>query len=244
MKTALITGADRGLGLALVREYLNLGYTVFAGRFLADFHLLDDLKKEWPDTLHPVQLDVESRASILAAAQEVAAITDHLDVFVSDAAYMGGPENSRVKGEMPIDESLLEKAVAVNALGALQCVEILLPLLRKGEEKRLCIVSSEVSSVTLMQRDGDFRYCMSKTALNVAVRMLQNTLASEGFTFRLYQPGWMRRQQPDGSFTQWNDCQINAADSAKAAIPIFTSRRPDDAYKLELVDYLGSVWPF
>ena len=167
MKTVLLTGADRGLGLALAREYLARGYTVFAGRFLPEYALLD----------------------------------------------------------------------------ALQCVDVFLPLLDRGREKRLCFISSEVSSVALMQRDGDFRYCMSKTALNIAVRMLHNTLYPRGYSFRLYQPGWMRRQNPDGSLLTRDARQIDPAFSAARAMPLFTGTRPDEE-RLELVDYLGSIWPF
>ena len=104
-------------------------------------------------------------------------------------------------------------------------------------------MSSEVSSVALMQRDGDFRYCMSKTALNIAVRMLHNTLYPRGYSFRLYQPGWMRRQNPDGSLLTRDARQIDPAFSAARAMPLFTGTRPDEE-RLELVDYLGSIWPF
>ncbi len=243
MPNVLITGADRGLGLALAREYLGLGYTVFAGRYLRDYALLDALAREAGGRLHPIELDVESRVSIQEAARQVSSLTDHLDALVSNAAYMGGPENARIRGEEPIDEELMLKSVRVNALGALQCVELFLPLLDKGSQKRLCFISSEVSSVSLMQRDGDFRYCMSKTALNIAVRMLHNTLAPRGYSFRLYQPGWMRRQMPDGSLLNRDDRQINADDSAREAVRRFTDSRPDEA-RLELVDYLGSIWPY
>lgn len=243
MKTVLITGADRGLGLALTKEYLQHGYTVFAGRFLTDYGLLDELKAEVGDRLHPVQLDVESRQSILQAFETVSGLTDHLDAFVSNAAFMGGTESSSIRGDAPIDTQLLSKSIRVNAVGALQCVDIFLPLLDKGEEKRLCFISSEVSSVSIMQRDGEFRYCMSKTALNIMVRMLHTTLQPKGYSFRLYQPGWMRRQQVDGTLRSGDARQINAADSAAEAILRFTEHRPDEA-RLELVDYLGSIWPY
>lgn len=243
MKTVLLTGADRGLGLALAREYLARGYTVFAGRFLPEYALLDALHEAYPDRLFPVPLDVSDRQSILEARREVERHADHLDAFVSDAAYMGGPENSRIRGPEPIDLELLCKSVRVNALGALQCVDVFLPLLDRGREKRLCFISSEVSSVALMQRDGDFRYCMSKTALNIAVRMLHNTLYPRGYSFRLYQPGWMRRQNPDGSLLTRDARQIDPAFSAARAMPLFTGTRPDEE-RLELVDYLGSIWPF
>ena len=243
MKTVLITGADRGLGLALAREYLKLGYTVFAGRFLADYALLDDLAAENPGRLFPVPLDVSDPRSIDSAYAEVSRHADHLDVFVSDAAYMGGPENSRIRGEEKIDPALMCKSVRVNALGPLLCVHRFLPMLQAGEEKRLCFISSEVSSVALMLRDGDFRYCMSKTALNMAVRMMHNALFPAGFTFRLYQPGWMRRQMPDGSLYNRDDRQIDPGFSAARAMSVFTGRRADEG-RLELVDYLGSVWPF
>ena len=65
MKTVLLTGADRGLGLALAREYLARGYTVFAGRFLPEYALLDALHEAYPDRLFPVPLDVSDRQSIL-----------------------------------------------------------------------------------------------------------------------------------------------------------------------------------
>ena len=178
MKTVLLTGADRGLGLALAREYLARGYTVFAGRFLPEYALLDALHEAYPDRLFPVPLDVSDRQSILEARREVERHADHLD-----------------------------------------------------------------ASVALMQRDGDFRYCMSKTALNIAVRMLHNTLYPRGYSFRLYQPGWMRRQNPDGSLLTRDARQIDPAFSAARAMPLFTGTRPDEE-RLELVDYLGSIWPF
>lgn len=105
MKTVLLTGADRGLGLALAREYLARGYTVFAGRFLPEYALLDALHEAYPDQLFPVPLDVSDRQSILEARREVERHADHLDAFVSDAAYMGGPENSRSGARNPSTRS-------------------------------------------------------------------------------------------------------------------------------------------
>ena len=115
--------------------------------------------------------------------------------------------------------------------------------MKKGEEKRLCFVSSEVSSINMMHRDGEMRYCMSKAALNMAVRMLYNSLYEKGYTFRLYQPGWMRRVMPDGSKREGDVRQIEPEYSAVQAIPLFIGKKEDEQ-RLELMDYLHNGWPF
>lgn len=243
MKYALVTGADRGFGHCLGIELLNKGYAVIFGRFLGEYDLVSPLSERYPGRVFSVQLDVEQEDSIRRAAAEVGQITDHLDVFVSNAAYMGGPASSSLRSDTEIDPALIEKSIKTNAVGALKCVEALKPLLDLGEEKRLCFVSSEVSSVNMMQRDGDFRYCISKTALNMAVRMLYNSLFDKGYTFRLYQPGWMRRVQPDGSKKTGDPRQIDPEYSAAQAVDLFTGKKPDEQ-RLELMDYMHAGWPF
>lgn len=250
MKTALVTGADRGFGYCIATAFLQRGYTVYAGKFLDEYGLLEALAEEYPGRLIPVRLDVESRESIINARTEAERHAKHLDVLVSNAAFMGmGPMSQPGEHAAPpdlkehiIDVPLTEKSICVNALGALQCAEIFLPMLEKSEMKRLCFVSSEVSSVNQMRRDSAFRYPASKTALNMAVRMLHNTLYPKGYTFRLYHPGWMRRMLPDGSNHPGDARQIDASYSAQQAIAFIEKDRPDE-HRLVMVDYMGSIWP-
>lgn len=240
MKTAVISGADRGLGLSMATALLAQGWRVFAGRFLEEYALLDELQAQYPE-LYPVQMDVSSRESILEAYAEVCRHTDHVDMVISNAAYMGGPNSSTFKGELPIDFALLEYSFRVNALGALQLVEIFLPLLEKGDMKRICFISSEVSSVTMMHRDAGFRYTMTKTAVNVACRILYNDLFPQGYTFRLFQPGWMRRVLPDGSRAATGT--VDSDESAAVAVAQFVTDREDEQ-RLVLTDYLGNEWAY
>ena len=92
-----------------------------------------------------------------------------------------------------------------------------------------------------MRRTGSFRYGMTKTALNLGVRMIYNTLRPEGFTFRLYQPGWMKRQMPDGSLAK--GAIVDPADSAKEAVRQILEDRMDED-RLVLTDYLGRELSF
>ena len=67
-RVVVITGADRGLGLALVQEYLKRGDRVFAGKYGKNWHLLEKLKESFPDALSIVDLDVRSNESVAKAA--------------------------------------------------------------------------------------------------------------------------------------------------------------------------------
>ena len=89
MKNVVITGADRNIGLELVKQFLQRGWQVFAGRYLMELPLLEELKQEYPDTLTLVPLDVSKAETVQAAADMVAGEVDHVDMLIHNAAGFG-----------------------------------------------------------------------------------------------------------------------------------------------------------
>ena len=188
-RVALVTGADRGLGLALSQALLEAGWVVVAGRHL-DWPELDKLAARFQKTLHIVPLDVGSDESVSEAALEVAKRVSHIDLLISNAAIHRSHHFERISA--PLDFNSMLDEINVNAIGALRLTRAFLPLMSSSELKRMCFVSSEAGSIGASQRTGWFGYCMSKAALNMAVKNLSNDLVPKGYSFRLYDPGWMR----------------------------------------------------
>lgn len=240
-KTALVTGADRGFGLFIAKGLAEQGWCVFAGRVLKEYTLLEELQQEYPE-VHPVWLDVTNEQDIEQVKQEIERVSGKLDLLVSNAAHMGGDGPSAIGGTEPIDYDMLEKDFCINSLGGMILTDRLLPLLEKGEMKRLFFTSSEISSLKLMTRVGSMRYAMTKTALNLGVRMLFNELHPRGYTFRLYQPGGMKRVMPDGSFMQGRSNVDPNVSAAEAVRQILEDRVDED--RLALIDYHGRELSF
>ena len=121
--------------------------------------------------------------------------------------------------------------------------EYFLPLLDKGQMKRLCFISSEVSCITLMKtsRSSEFPYPMSKSSLNMCVRLMHNQLYPQGYTFRLYHPGWMKRVMPDNSRSQeaLYDPDYTACHAAK-----YFETPLRDEQRLVMFDFLSQEWPY
>jgi NAD(P)-dependent dehydrogenase (short-subunit alcohol dehydrogenase family) len=236
--TAFITGADRGLGLALCAGLLERGWRVFAGRYMPDWPELDALAGRYPGALHAVPLDVCSIASAQAAAQATAEQTGHLDLLINNAGVIS-PAMQRTIRE-PQDYAEIHRLYDVNAVGPLRVVEAFIPLLDRGELKRLCFVSSEAGCITRSHRKAWFGYCMSKTALDMAVSILFNHLRPDGYTFRLYHPGWMRSYMSGKKSTE---ADLEPEEAAAKALPIFLEARQDED-RLVKVDYQGNEWPW
>jgi len=243
MPKVLITGADRGLGFAFCKEFLSRRWTVFGGKFLQDYSLLEQEqdKAASASQLHIVPLDVGDISSIAAARDFVKERTDSLDMIISNAALMG--EIKCAIDDLPLDLEAPWNSFRVNALGPVHLVEYFLPLLDKGEKKRLCFISSEVSSIVLMKHryGNSYPYPMSKTSLNMSVRLMHNLLYPQGYTFRLYHPGWMKRQMHDGSLAQ--AAVIDPADTAAHASKYFEKNLRDE-HRMIMYDYMGQEWPF
>jgi NAD(P)-dependent dehydrogenase (short-subunit alcohol dehydrogenase family) len=240
MPSVIITGADRGLGLSLCKEFLNRGWIVFAGKYLDDYSLLEDETKKSPN-LHIVKLDIGCVDSITAVKEQLLRITNSLDMVISNAALMG-PAHCNLY-EPPMDLEAVWNSFRVNALGPMYLVEKLLPLLDRGKMKRLCFVSSEVSCIVLMKHRGDspFPYPMSKAALNMGVRILHNQLYPQGFTFRLFHPGWMKRRMRDGSLSE--EALYDPDYIGDIAAKYFETPLHDE-HRLVMVDYSGYEWTF
>jgi len=240
-KSVIITGADRGLGLSLCKEYLTRGYIVFGGKYLEEYTLLEDLR-ETDNNLHIVSLDVDCRDSIAAARDIVSRVTGNtLDMLISNAALMGKVSCSLY--EPPMDLDAVWRSFSVNALGPARMVEYFLPLMDQTTMKRLCFVSSEVSCQNLMKTrfDSPFAYPMSKCSMNMAVRLMHNQLYPQGYSFRLYHPGWMKRVNTDG--TRSEEAMYDPDFIAEHAAVYFETALGDEQ-RLVMYDFKSREWPF
>ena len=245
MQNVIVTGADRGLGLSLCREYLERGWRVFAGKFMEDYFLLENLQKKYPN-LHILRINMSSAESILAAAQDVAKETSGVDMLISNAALMEKVDFSigQSPDKSPMDLESVWRSFNINALGPLRLVETFLPLM-SGGMKRLCFVSSEVSCINLMKNRWpdaySYPYPMSKAAMNMAIRLMHNELVPKGFSFRLYHPGWMKFREPDGTLTE--EGKFDPDDIAKKAAKYFEAPQHNEN-RLAMLDFCGYEWPF
>ena len=237
-RTVFITGGDRGLGFALCAGLLEQGWEVFAGQYLPEWPDLTTLAGQYPHALHIIPLDVSSVESARSAAQAVTAFTDHIDVLINNAGVIS-PTISRSIRE-PQDYAEMHRLYDVNALGPLRVVEAFLPLTDRSSKKRLCFVSSEAGSIARAEHTCWYSYCMSKSALNMGIKILFNHLHPEEYTFRVYHTGWIRSYM---SGKKSLEATLEPEEAAAKAIPIFLSQRQDED-RLRLEDYEGNEWPW
>ena len=134
-QVALVTGADRGLGLALSANLLERGWQVLAGQYLPDWPELEALAGKYPQALHLLSLDVSLIDSAKAAARAASQETDHIDLLINNAGVTS-PQMTQPITE-PQDYAEMHRLFDVNALGPLRVVEAFLRLTRNSTLKRM-----------------------------------------------------------------------------------------------------------
>jgi NAD(P)-dependent dehydrogenase (short-subunit alcohol dehydrogenase family) len=230
----LVTGADTGLGLSLVKRFLRGGYDVFAGIYRSPVGL-NALSQDHGDSLSLIRLDVAKMDSVRAAARQINEQTGALDIIINNAGIH--LKNSQLSlEEIDLGDHQLQQTMDVNAFGPLRVVQQFLSLLENGEGKLILNISSEAGSIADCQRDRQFAYCMSKAALNMQSKILQNYLMPRGFRVLAVHPGWMRTNMGGPQAT------LDADESADGVFRLATREwnGADPIY----VDYLGVSLPW
>jgi len=182
----LITGANRGLGLALTEKLLAGGHHIYAINRRDSDELLQ-LQEKCPESLRRYSGDVTDETSIRQSLETIASQVGALDIVLNNAAVHLDPSRSPLE---KVDFSVYLPAFQVNAVGPLMVVRYALPLLRKGQKKLIVNISSEAGSIGTCWRKSEYSYCMSKASLNMASQILQNALKSEGMKVLALHPGW------------------------------------------------------
>ncbi|MEM5948756.1 SDR family NAD(P)-dependent oxidoreductase [Spirochaetia bacterium 38H-sp] len=182
----LITGARRGLGLSLVSYFLKKGYNVY-NIIRSDSYSLDNLKKEYSDSLFLYYGDVTKEEALTDIVFSLKKDTDSLDILINNAA-VHFEQNAPDIDEL--DFSIYAPTFEVNSIAPLKVIKNFLPFLRRGKKKWIANISSEAGSIANCWREAEFSYCMSKAALNMATAILRNRLSKEGFTVCAIHPGW------------------------------------------------------
>lgn len=189
MQTILITGANRGIGLALTRQLLQDDARIFASCRAPDrADALNELSQRHPNRVTVLQLDINDEASIDAALQALAGKTDALDLLINNAG-IGGDDQARILGQLISAE--VSRVIRTNAVSPLMLTQACRNLLKSGDNPRVVMVSSGLGS--LQRTSGSsYAYRMSKAAMNMAARVLAFDSAMDGITTITVNPGWVQ----------------------------------------------------
>ena len=189
MKTALITGANKGIGHEVARQLAAKGFHVFVGARNAKSgrKAAEEIAKKGGKATF-LEIDVTENDSVTNAAREFSNIEDHVDVLVNNAGIIVDGDNAI----LDISDDLFRKTLETNTLGALRVTRAFVPLLRKSTAPRVINVSSGGGQLTGGADGWAPAYCVSKTALNGITVQLAAALPT--FAVNSVCPGWVRTE--------------------------------------------------
>ena len=176
MPTILITGAGRGLGLELARQYAEDGWKVLG---------TVRNSKAQPHLHETLRLDVTDAAQVEQLASRLKGVP--IDVLFCSAGIIG--KRGMALGKF--DYASWDEVLRVNLLGAAALTEALLDNVTASERKLIAMMSSRLGSIT--ESSGmTLPYATSKAALNLLAKGLAATLVSRGIIVAALSPGWVR----------------------------------------------------
>lgn len=223
----VITGANRGLGLAMARELLEQGHSVVGTcRHPGKATELNQLAGEYPGRLHVLPLNIADQRSLNEFVRELPLVMEGVDVLINNAGVLHSGERF---GHVHAD--VLEDSLRINAMGPFLLTQALAPQLVDGG--KVANISSELGSITAVERFGTPSYAISKAALNMASMQLAYALDKRDITVIVLHPGWVQTDMGGKA------ARLTPAQSARGLLQVIERVGPDDSG--QFLDWRGQA---
>ena len=203
-KTALITGASKGIGRALAERMLHAGYRVLGTSRTGKIDIAHD-------RFYPLKLDLVEEDSIAAALQAITDNGGRIDVLVNNAGI--GPD---LHLDLP-ERASFSNTFEVNVQGTVFFTESVVHMLPK--DGIILNISSKMGSLEVCEKINSVAYRMSKTALNMYTKILANRLQDQ-LKVACIHPGWVQTTIIESNLTQ---ATLTPKDSANRIFKFMTS---------------------
>ena len=189
---ALVTGANRGLGLEIARQLAQLGHRVAIGaRDLAKGRAAAAALQRDGLEVNAVQLDVDCPASVRSGIETLARDHGTIGILVNNAGVLLDGPDAQTASVLDMPAERLLAALRTNALGALLTMQAVLPAMRERGYGRIVNISSRAGQLDEL-RPGVPSYRISKTALNSLTRVTAAEFANANIRINAMCPGWLR----------------------------------------------------
>jgi NAD(P)-dependent dehydrogenase (short-subunit alcohol dehydrogenase family) len=186
MNTLLITGANRGIGLEMVKQYTKDNWRVLACcRTLDKAEELHQLKQN-NARIEIFQLDVSQPTSITSLANQIK--NEPIDILMNSAGLMG-PHNQNFGFT---DPAAWLEVFKVNAMAPLLLAEALINNIANSQLRIIANMDSTMGSIALNTSGGSYVYRSTKTALNAVTKSMAIDLKDRNIKVIALHPGWVK----------------------------------------------------
>jgi NAD(P)-dependent dehydrogenase (short-subunit alcohol dehydrogenase family) len=230
-QTILITGANRGIGLALTREFAGHGWRVIATCRRPE--AADELRKTaegQPASIRIERLDVTDPEQISELAGKLQEET--IDILFNNAGVGGSDRQEFAE----IDEQLWLETFRINTIAPLKMVETFIRQVAGSGRRIIATMGSIMGSIGDNSSGGYYIYRTSKAAVHMVVKSLAIDLRHEGIIAVVLHPGWVQTEMGGTGAT------LSPKRSAAGLYQVLTSLEAEDNGKF--LDYLGRELPW
>ena len=183
MPTVMITGANRGIGLELTRQYAADGWTIIATcRNPISPGELATLEGD----IQVHGLDVTNHPQVESLARDLKGTA--IDLLINNAGIYG----PRGLPHDEMDYGAWEEVLRTNTLAPLKVASCFLENVAASEQKKLVTISSQMASITNHTTGGEYIYRSTKAAVNMVMRCFAGDVADRGLTVAVFHPGWVQ----------------------------------------------------
>ena len=202
MKTILVTGTNKGIGLEFARQYLNDGFKVIATcRNLSKLDGLDRLVNSFPDRISIYQMELLDEKSIESFSSKIKDIP--IDIFINNAGLTFGYSRNAKLSNTGISLNKLNTfgyiksenwlpIFKANCIAPLLLTQLLYRNFLLGNQKKIVFISSKPASITENTGGSMYMSRSSRSALNQVIKSLYIDLINEGISVASISPGWVK----------------------------------------------------